>query len=207
MITHQNSKVHNPSRVIALGANGFIGREILKNFEINNIPFIAPNSKEINLAEDSSCDRLVSLLQPTDTVVMLAALTPDKGRDIKTMMNNLAMMENLCAALKKTSCAHLIYFSSDAVYNNGVSRVNEDLPASPQDLYGVMHYAREIMAHSLLEIPVLVLRPTIVYGVNDTHNSYGPNRFRRMAHKDGKITLFGSGEEMTISMWKTLLIS
>jgi len=34
-----------------------------------------------------------------------------------------------------------------------------------------------------------------VYGLDDTHNSYGPNRFRRMAQKDGKITLFGGGEE------------
>ena len=30
-----------------------------------------------------------------------------------------------------------------------------------------------------------------VYGTEDTHNAYGPNRFRRMAQKDSKITLFG----------------
>jgi nucleoside-diphosphate-sugar epimerase len=58
-----------------------------------------------------------------------------------------------------------------------------------------MHHTREIMAHSLGETPVLILRPTTVYGPDDTHNSYGPNRFRRAATNDGKITLFGGGEE------------
>ena len=73
--------------------------------------------------------------------------------------------------------------------------MTEDTPASPQDLYGVMHYTREVMARSLVKVPLLVVRPTLVYGVDDTHNAYGPNRFRRMGHKDGKIMLFGAGEE------------
>src|ERR1700733_14547904 len=42
---------------------------------------------------------------------------------------------------------------------------------------------------------LLFLRPCAVYGANDTHNSYGPNRFIRSGLKDGKITLFGFGEE------------
>src|SRR3546814_996991 len=40
-----------------------------------------------------------------------------------------------------------------------------------------------------------LLRPTLIYGAEDTHNSYGPNRLRRMARKDARITLFGAGEE------------
>jgi UDP-glucose 4-epimerase len=51
------------------------------------------------------------------------------------------------------------------------------------------------MAHSLAKLPCLILRPTLVYGTGDTHNAYGPNRFRRAAQKDGKIQLFGGGEE------------
>jgi nucleoside-diphosphate-sugar epimerase len=40
-----------------------------------------------------------------------------------------------------------------------------------------------------------VLRSTLVYGAGDTHNSYGPNRFRRQAAQEGRITLGGGGEE------------
>ena len=195
MITHQNPQSRKPTRVVLLGARGFIGTAIRRQIEAQDIPVIALTSAELDLAEAAAADRLAALLKPSDAVVMLAALTPDKGRDIATLMKNLAMMQSVCAALEKSGCAHLVYFSSDAVYDTAVSRVTEDTPASPQDLYGAMHYTREIMARSLAKIPVLVLRPTLVYGSGDTHNSYGPNRFRRAAQKDGKITLFGGGEE------------
>ena len=195
MITHQNTQSQKLTRVVVLGAHGFIGKAIRRKIEAQGIPAVALTSAEIDLSEANAVDKLATLLKPSDAVVMLAALTPDKGRDIATLMKNLAMMQSVCAALEKTGCAHLIYFSSDAVYNSTMSRITEDVPASPQDLYGVMHYTREIMANNLAKVPVLLLRPTIVYGLEDTHNSYGPNRFRRMAQKDGKITLFGGGEE------------
>ena len=195
MITHQNAQSRKPTRVVLLGARGFIGAAIRGRIEAQGIPAIALTSAELNLAEAAAADKLAALLKPSDAVVMLAALTPDKGRDIATLMKNLAMMQSVCAAIEKSGCVHLVYFSSDAVYDTAVSRVTEDTPASPQDLYGAMHYTREIMARSLAKVPVLVLRPTLVYGLGDTHNSYGPNRFRRAAQKDGKITLFGGGEE------------
>lgn len=195
MITHQNLAPKNPERVVLLGARGFIGAAIRKELDARCIPCFPLTSADLNLAETAAADKLAAALKAIDTVVMLAALTPDKGRDIATLMKNLAMMQNTCAAIEKTGCAHMVYFSSDAVYGSVVSRVGEDTPASPQDLYGAMHYTREIMARSLAKVPVLVLRPTSVYGLDDTHNSYGPNRSRRAAQKDGKITLFGGGEE------------
>jgi UDP-glucose 4-epimerase len=195
VITHQCPAAQIPERVVLLGARGFIGTAIRKELDSQRVPTLALTSADLNLAENSAADKLAAALKVTDSVVMLAALTPDKGRDIATLMKNLAMMQNTCGAIGKTGCAHMVYFSSDAVYDSAVSRVTEDTPASPQDLYGTMHYTREIMARSLAKIPVLVLRPTLIYGLDDTHNSYGPNRFRRAAQKDGKITLFGGGEE------------
>jgi nucleoside-diphosphate-sugar epimerase len=192
---HQLPSPQKPGRVVVVGARGFIGAAIARHLETEGIPTLALTSASVNLSETRAVDKLAALIKPTDAVVMLAAITPDKGRDIATLMKNLAMMQSLCTAIEKTSCAQFVYFSSDAVYNPAVSRVSEDTPASPQDLYGAMHYTREIMARGLAKIPVLVLRPTIVYGGNDTHGSYGPNRFRRAAQKDGKITLFGGGEE------------
>jgi nucleoside-diphosphate-sugar epimerase len=195
MITHQNLTPKNPERVVLLGARGFIGAAIRRKLDIQRIPCLPLASADLNLAETSTADKLAAALEATDAVIMLAALTPDKGRDIATLMKNLVIMQNACAAIGKTGCAHMVYFSSDAVYDSAVSRVSEDTPASPQDLYGAMHCTREIMARSLAKVPMLVLRPTLVYGLDDTHNSYGPNRFRRSAQKDGKIMLFGSGEE------------
>ena len=195
MISHTNQEPIKPSRVLLIGARGFIGAAIRRRLEVEAVPTLALGSADIDLLEASASERLAAMVRPDDSVVMLAALTPDRGRDIETLMKNLAMMQTICESLEKSGCAHLVYFSSDAVYDTAVSCVTEDTPASPLDLYGTMHYTREVMARTLAKVPVLVLRPTVVYGLDDTHNSYGPNRFRRAAQKDGKITLFGGGEE------------
>lgn len=195
MITHRLPVPRAPERVVLFGAHGFIGKAIQARLQKEGVATLALVSREVDLTLPASVAQLSGLLKSTDAVVMLSALTPDKGRDIATLMKNLAMMQHLCAALEKTGCAQLVYFSSDAVYDNAVARVTEAVPASPQDLYGTMHRTREIMAGGV-KAPLLVLRPTLVYGADDTHNAYGPNRFRRMAQKDGKITLFGGGEEM-----------
>ena len=54
-------------------------------------------------------------------------------------MKNMAMMQHACAALERTGCAHLAYFSSDAVYGTGPATVNEDTPAAPQDRIAEPH--------------------------------------------------------------------
>jgi UDP-glucose 4-epimerase len=195
MITHQQIEPKNPERVVLVGTRGFIGAAVQRALRQHDIATLALTSSELNLLETGAADKLAALLKPTDVLVMLAALTPDKGRDIGTLMKNLTMAQQVCSALEKNPGAHTVYFSSDAVYPPELSRVTEESPAAPNDLYGVMHLAREIMFRGLTKIPTLVLRVTIVYGADDTHNSYGPNRFRRSARKDGKITLFGGGEE------------
>jgi UDP-glucose 4-epimerase len=130
--------------------------------------------------------------------VFVSALTPDKGRDIRTLMRNLAMGENFCTFLEQAQCSHLTYVSSDAVYEDEANPVRENSCCNPSSFHGLMHLARErMLAYSAqkAKAPLLVLRPCALYGRGDTHNSYGPNRFARTAQAEGKITLFGNGEE------------
>ncbi|OGA05557.1 MAG: hypothetical protein A3I00_07710 [Betaproteobacteria bacterium RIFCSPLOWO2_02_FULL_64_12] len=195
MVIHQWPEAAKPARVVLIGARGFIGARLLRHLSSLGVPVLGLGSAELDLLNPAASDGLAALVRPDDSLVMLAALTPDKGRDIATLMKNLAMAQHVCAALAKSPCAHVVYFSSDAVYPPAASGVDEETPAAPGDLYGVMHLAREIMFRGVANIPTLVLRPSLVFGLEDTHNSYGPNRFRRSAAKDGKITLFGNGEE------------
>lgn len=195
MISHAYPEPRDPARVAVLGARGFIGGALMERLAARRIPALGISSADVDLAASSAPEKLAALLQPTDAVVMLSALTPDRGRDTAALIKNLTMMQHVCAALERKPCAHLVYFSSDAVYSFASGLVSEETPTSPQDLYGAMHCTRELMAKSLARIPLLVLRPTLVYGAKDTHNAYGPNRFRRAADKDGRIQLFGDGEE------------
>ena len=64
-----------------------------------------------------------------------------------------------------------------------------------------MHLAREVMLANVWQGPLCFLRPTLIYGAEDPHNGYGPNRFIRLAQKGEEIVLFGEGEERRDHVW------
>ena len=198
MLVHRNESSVKPERVLLLGAGGFLAPRLLRLLEQDGIATRAVGSKEIDLMAEGAADRLAAEIRPRDAMVMPAALTPDKGRTVATLMKNLRMAENVCGALARVAPAHLIYVSADPVYDGRSSLLNEDSTCEPTDLYALMHIAREKMLGQSCRtagVPMAVVRPCAIYGAGDTHNSYGPNRFARTARKDRKITLFGGGEE------------
>lgn len=197
MLTHLQPAPAKPARVVILGASGFIARALATKLSADQIPCLAVASRQIDLAAPDAGAKLAALLQPGDAVVMTAALTPDKGRDTATLMKNIRMAEQVAAALTVKPFAHLVYLSSDAVYDWRHPLISEVTAPSPTDLYSTMHLAREqvLGAAATTKIPFCILRPCAVYGPGDTHNGYGPNRFARTALAEGKIKLFGAGEE------------
>ena len=196
MLTHQNFYPEKPRRVVVLGSGSVLGKALLKRLKADGIAAFGLGSTEIDLTETMAATELQALLRSDDAVVFLSALTPDKGRDIATLMKNLRMAEAVAVAIAAVRCSHLVYMSSDAVYPFGNGKVNESTPADPADIYGVMHKAREVMMTTAVPANALaILRCTLVCAADDTHNSYGPNRFRRQAAKDGKIVLGGEGKE------------
>jgi len=194
-LRHHHAGPEDPTRVVVLGGRGFIGAALRAAVERAGIATLAPSRAELDLAAEGAGERLTAMLRPTDSLVLVAAVTPDKGRGLDPFLTNLHIGAHVCAALGRVPPAHVVYVSSDAVYPLDVSRVTEQSCAEPNDLYGAMHLAREVMVKAATPAPIAVLRPTLVYGAADTHNSYGPNRLRRMARKEGRITLFGEGEE------------
>lgn len=177
-----------------LGASGFIGQELIKELRGYGVECIGFNSSSLDLTTPESAETLSRSLRPSDTVVFLSALTPDKGKGIDTFDKNIRMAMNVYRALEKTPANHLVYFSSDAVYSMDENIISEDTLPNPADLYGLMHFTRERLFKATFD-NLLIFRPTLVYGFHDTHNSYGPNRLRRMAQESGEMTLFGGGEE------------
>src|SRR5450631_4235023 len=119
MLSHQNSQPEKPTRVVVLGAGGVIGKVLLKRLKADAIAVLGLGSMEIDLIELAAAEELQALLRADDAVVFLSALTPDKGRDIATLMRNLRMAEAVAAAVAAVRCKHLVYMSSDAVYPFG----------------------------------------------------------------------------------------
>jgi UDP-glucose 4-epimerase len=198
MIRHRRPEPAPPARVVILGSSGFVGSHLARHLAGQGVATVGLSSRDADLGRPESVDRLRGLVRPGDALVFISALTPDKGRDVRTLMRNLAMGEHVAAALEGAAPDHLVYISSDAVYEDAANPVRESSCCDPSTFHGLMHLARERMlapAAQKAGCPLLILRPAAVYGAGDTHNSYGPNRFARTALAEGRITLFGQGEE------------
>lgn len=195
MLTHALDTPADPARVVILGSGGFVGRHLLAACRNAGIATLALGSADIDLTADEAGAALARLLRPDDSLVFLSALTPDKGRGVAACMANQRMGAAVAEAVETAGPAHVVYFGSDAVYPFTQGLVNEETRADCVDLYGAAHRTRELMMAAAARCPVATLRPTLIFGADDTHNSYGPNRLRRMARKDGRIVLFGEGEE------------
>jgi UDP-glucose 4-epimerase len=185
-----------PQRVVLLGGAGVIGKALKQTLENRGVEVLSLSKENLDLTDARSTDQLVRLLKPDDAVVFLATITPDKGKGLDAFIKNIKMAENFCNALKKQPVSHVVYLSSDTVYSLAQGLIHEESPADPENLFGVMHLAREHMIKTCAPIPIALLRSTLIYGHTDTHNSYGPNRMRRIAKQEKKISLFGDGEEL-----------
>jgi len=194
VLTHTYSIEVKPPRVVVLGAGGFIGHEIADQLASSKISTLALGRKNIDLLSKDADAVLASLLKPSDVLVFVAALAPCK--DLAMLQDNLKMLEVVCNALQNTPVAHVVYVSSDAVYKDSIKPITESSCAEPASLHGVMHLTREIALRQSYAGPLAIVRPTLVYGLKDPHNGYGPNKFRRLAANGEPIVLFGEGEEL-----------
>ncbi len=199
MFQHTHTSPEKPDRVVILGGSGFIGRYLVRRFETQGVIVVSISSKQIDLSDGSALEKLSQSVRPNDAVIFASCITREKGGDdLPTFMKNLRMAENVGMFLETRGCAHLVYFSSDAVYKDGISLVREETEKDPEGLYAMTQLTREKMitySARKSNVPLLIVRPSAVYGHGDTHNGYGPNRFLKTAQVEGKITLFGEGEE------------
>jgi nucleoside-diphosphate-sugar epimerase len=194
MLEHLNAAPAAPFRVVILGAGGFVGGQAAARLEADGIPVLRLSRAEIDLLAQGAAEQLAGLLKSEDCLMVVSAVAPCKNTSM--LADNIAMMRAVCAALEQVPVAHVIYISSDAVYSDSDGPLSEDSVTAPDNLHGIMHVVRELMLKSVVGgTPLAILRPSLLYGLDDPHNGYGPNSFRRLVAKGEDIILFGEGEE------------
>ncbi len=194
MLKHVSEKPLKPARVVVLGAQGFVGRHVLATLSANGIDTLGLSRNQVDLLDAEAAHQLLSYLKPEDVLVFAAAIAPCKNN--AQLINNLRMAEAVSSIFEKVPLSQVVYISSDAVYADDLSLVTESSAVQPNSLHGLMHSARELMLRTTAgKTPLVILRPSLLYGRDDPHNGYGPNRFRRLAEEQKTITLFGEGEE------------
>ncbi len=199
MLENLHVSPRKPARVVILGAGGFIGGAAARRLEAAGATVTRVTRQDCDLLAVDAADRLTALLRPGDALVFVSARAPCKTPAMLTQ--NIRMAEAVCAALARQPVDHVIYVSSDAVYKDSAEPLSEESCAEPGSLHGVMHLSREVMLRSEFSGPLAIVRPTLTYGIDDPHNGYGPNRFRRLAAEGKEIVLFGAGEERRDHVW------
>ena len=187
MLKHKSMKETKPSRVVILGAKGFVGTTTTKRLLKDGVDVVALGRQELDLQSGQATEKLLNLLQADDVLVMTSAKAPCKNYVM--LLENVAMMKSVCDALAKKPVKQVIYISSDAVYADSMQKLSEASPAAPTSLHGVMHLAREQMLASVVPAASLViLRPSLLYGAGDpTSRSAGPaNTCSRERYKISK---------------------
>ncbi len=179
--------------MVVIGAGGFIAGAIVRALAAEAVPVLPLGRPKLDLLSAESLRILKSEFRPDDVLVFASAKAPCKN--LAMLRENLLMAEPVCQALKDHPVAHVVYISSDAVYADSSELLSEASSAEPASYHGVMHLAREIALKNEFKGPLAIVRPTLVYGYDDPHNGYGPNRFRRLAAAGMEIVLFGEGEE------------
>ena len=193
MLTHVHAKPVKPRRVVVLGGGGFIAGAIMRRLQSDGIAAISLGRPALDLLTPKAAQQLAGELKADDILVFASAKAPVK--DVAMLRENIVMAEAVCTALRERPVAHIIYVSSDAVYKDSAQPLTEASCAEPASLHGVMHLAREVALRQSFSGPLALVRSTLVYGFDDPHNGYGPNRFRRLAAAGKEIVLFGEGEE------------
>lgn len=193
MLKHFNEQPVAPKRVVIVGAKGFVGSTVDKQLNAAGIETLALGRQEVDLLADDAGTKLAAQLREDDSLLVVSAQAPVKNNEM--LENNIRMMSAVCEAINTVRPAHLVYVSSDAIYADSPDPLSESSCAQPGSLHGVMHLAREVMLENAYDGPLAFIRPTLIYGADDPHNGYGPNRFRRLAAEGEEIVLFGEGEE------------
>lgn len=183
-----------PKRVVVIGKNGFVGSSIIHRLTKEQTTIIKVGRDDIDLVCESATEFLSSIIEDDDVVIFAAGEVP--VRSVKQFNSNLTGLENFVESISSKNLRQLIYISSDAVYMDSSQALTEDSIRSPLNLHGLMHLTREVILQNSIHVNQLcIVRPTLIYGLADPHNGYGPCSFYKLAKKCNDIVLFGNGEE------------
>jgi len=179
---------------IKIIGGGFLSSHLFEYLKNKRINCKIIDRAKCDLSDNKDIKKLNKYINKNDIIVFIAAKAPAKN--ISDYNYNLSLCLNFLKIIKKDSFEHLYYISSDAVYSDSKKKINETSLLVPNSIHGYMHLTRELIFAQYFKNKFSIFRPTLLYGLSDPHNGYGPNRFLREILNKKKVTLFGKGEEL-----------
>ena len=151
-----------------VGADGRVGRELLKRFKYNTDLKVVATDKEVDISSMEEVDRQFDMLKP-DIVINCAGITnADYCEEnlIEAYRVNALGARNLAAATRRGN-ARIIQLSTDDVFDgNHGGRLTEFDTPNPKSVYGKSKLAGESFVREL-NPKHLIIRSSWVYGIGD----------------------------------------
>src|SRR5215510_16432800 len=79
MLDHPTSMRRTPSRVVVIGAGGFVGSAICARLAADKLPVLALTRNDLDLLKPEAAATLQRLLRADDSVVFVSALAPTRN--------------------------------------------------------------------------------------------------------------------------------
>ena len=191
------------SRIVLLGETGYIGSRLAAALRAAapDVPLVGRSAPTLDLTAPTAAAALEAILDPDGALVVCAAIKKQLGDTPEIFEQNLAIALNVCRALDARPVRRVVFFSSAAVYGEDVQHgvIDESTAVEPTSLYGIGKFTAErLLARTAAQknIPLLILRPALVYGPHEPAYYYGPSGFLRNAVVGVPITLWGDGGEL-----------
>jgi len=161
--------------IAVTGANGMLGRHIIKLFELNGIDSKAIDRKDWDLSNWLSLEELDSLFFDCVAVFHVGAQVPRQNLDESNNDVRVLFDANVrsCLNLAHWACLRhvpLLFISGSTVYEDPhASQINENAPKVINGFGGFYGYtkklAEDIFSHYVMQgLKLIVLRPTSIYG-------------------------------------------
>jgi GDP-L-fucose synthase len=213
----------NKMKILICGATGFIGRNIAESLSLNSDyevigiynkrpKYECPNLEWVK-ADLTNKNDIDAILEGVDVIIQAAATTSG-SKDIVSkpyihVTDNAVMNSLLFRAAYEKNVKHVIFFSCTVMLQSNEIAQNEDDYDANLDLhpryFGVGHtklYMEKMcdFYSRISDTKYTVIRHTNIYGPHDKFDLekshvFGATLTKVLSSNDGKITVWGTGEE------------
>ena len=191
-------------KITVIGGSGFVGTRLIDllkrtNVNIQNIDKqqSAFHPEITTIANVLDKGKIVSLLEDTDLVVLLAAEHRDDVTPVSLYYDvNVEGVKNTLEAMEVNNTKRIIFTSSVAVYGLNKENPKEEHEKDPFNHYGKSKWqAEQVLQEWYKTHPdwnINILRPTVIFGERNRGNVY--NLLKQIS--SGKFLMVGDGNNV-----------
>jgi nucleoside-diphosphate-sugar epimerase len=191
-----NNNIITDRRILITGASGFIGTHLINRLKgsdnsvaavyYGDVPYNFDDeiySIEADITDENAVDTLVKDFKPEIVFHLAALLGAERSYEFasKVLSTNLLGTNNILKSLG-TNCPELqrivLIGTSEEYGNNEVLPFTEEHPSQPVSPYSASKAAATqfaLLYHKLFQLPVVILRPFIIFGPNQSTNMFIPD--------------------------------